>query len=247
MTFLIGLSATLVEPGLRAVVQEAETVSVGAIKSRVLLFATAVGVAIGMALGIAKIIYGWKTAWVVLPFLGLLILLILRAPDTFTALAWDCASATTGPVNIPINMMIALGVSRRSRERPLWPVSGLSDSRRSEPERYFCSTDAARLRRNPGPCGNSGDRRGEGKADVGLVRKAIEAGRARDRIFFGRGSGEPLRVLRSFEDRVSKERSSMTSRARAQKTDLRRDRRGGNIHTPERASSSVPGRGRRPA
>lgn len=112
VTFLIGLSATLVEPGLRAVVQEAETVSVGAIKSRVLLFATAVGVAIGMALGIAKIIYGWKTAWVVLPFLGLLILLILRAPDTFTALAWDCASATTGPVNIPINMMIALGVSR---------------------------------------------------------------------------------------------------------------------------------------
>lgn len=112
VTFLIGLSATLVEPGLRSVVQEAENISVGAIKSQALLFATAVGVAFGMALGIAKIIYGWKTAWVVLPFLGVLFLLILRAPDTFTALAWDCASATTGPVNIPINMMIALGVSR---------------------------------------------------------------------------------------------------------------------------------------
>jgi len=111
--FLIALLSTLVEFGLRVVVLEAEEISAGAIKANALLFATAAGVGIGMAVGMTKIVYGIRMVWIVLPILAALFgLVFLRRSDTMTALAFDCASATTGPVNIPINMMIALGVSR---------------------------------------------------------------------------------------------------------------------------------------
>lgn len=110
---LVALLSTLVEPGLRVVVLEAEEVSAGAIRASALLFATAAGVGIGMAVGTTKIVYGIRTVWIVLPILAVLFgLVLLRRSDTMTALAFDCASATTGPVNIPINMMIALGISR---------------------------------------------------------------------------------------------------------------------------------------
>jgi hypothetical protein len=111
--FLIALLSTLVEPGLRIVVQEAEEISAGAIRANALLFATAIGVGIGMAIGTAKIVYSIRTVWIVLPILVILIaLILLRRSDTMTALAFDCASATTGPVNIPINMLLALGIAR---------------------------------------------------------------------------------------------------------------------------------------
>lgn len=113
VVFVIALLSTLVEPGLRIVVQEAEDISAGAIRAYALLFATAAGVGIGMAIGTAKIIYGIRTVWIVSPILAVLVVLVLlRGSDTMTALAFDCPSATTGPVNIPINMMIALGIAR---------------------------------------------------------------------------------------------------------------------------------------
>jgi hypothetical protein len=34
------------------------------------------------------------------------------APEKMVGIAFDCASATTGPVNIPINVALALGLSR---------------------------------------------------------------------------------------------------------------------------------------
>ncbi len=34
------------------------------------------------------------------------------APEEYVAIAFDSASATTGPVNIPINMALAIGIAK---------------------------------------------------------------------------------------------------------------------------------------
>ena len=108
---VIGFAATLVEPAIQAVAAQAEEITVGALDRKVLIYATAIGCAIGMALGIAKVLYNLKTSYFVVPLLVVLLVLSLVSKDFIVGLAWDCASATTGPVNIPINSAIALGLA----------------------------------------------------------------------------------------------------------------------------------------
>ena len=110
--FAIGFVATLVEPALASVTKEAEITSVGAIPQKLLMLLTAVGFGIGMVLGVVKIMYHINFLWILVPALVILAILGIFCDQTFAALAFDCAGATTGPVNIPVNMAIALGLAR---------------------------------------------------------------------------------------------------------------------------------------
>ncbi len=112
IAFCIGFVATLVEPALASVTAEAENVSVGVITARFLTIVTAFGFAAGMALGVAKIVYNINIIYVLAPSLLLLAVVACFSSQTMGGLAFDCASATTGPVNIPVNMALALGLAR---------------------------------------------------------------------------------------------------------------------------------------
>lgn len=110
--FVLGYFATLVEPALKVLALEVEEISVGAIPNRVLINMVAVGFGTGMALGAFKIVNNIPTSRVIMPILVLSLLLMYFAPEEFVAIAWDSASATTGPVNIPLNMAFALGLAK---------------------------------------------------------------------------------------------------------------------------------------
>lgn len=109
--FVIGYFATLVEPGLKVLALEVEEVSIGAIPSSTLIQAVAVGFGTGMALGMYKIIANITTTKIITPILILILILSRFAPEEFIGIAIDSASATTGPVNIPINMALAVGLA----------------------------------------------------------------------------------------------------------------------------------------
>lgn len=110
--FVLGYFATLVEPALKVLALEVEEVSIGAIPSRVLIHTVAIGFGLGMALGISKILNNISIRNIYTPILILTLILIQIAPQEFVAIAMDSASATTGPVNIPINMALAVGLAR---------------------------------------------------------------------------------------------------------------------------------------
>lgn len=112
VAFCIGFVATLVEPALASVTHEAENISVGVISARTLMLLTAFGFACGMTLGVVKIIYNINFLHILVPALIALAVLGYFCNQTFAAIAFDCAGATTGPVNIPVNMAIALGLAR---------------------------------------------------------------------------------------------------------------------------------------
>jgi hypothetical protein len=112
VAFCIGFVATLVEPALASVTAEAENVSVGVITSKFLLIVTAFGFAAGMALGVTKIIYNISLIHILVPTLLVLAVLGWFSSQTMGGIAFDCAAATTGPVNIPVNMALALGLAR---------------------------------------------------------------------------------------------------------------------------------------
>lgn len=109
--FVIGYFATLVEPGLRALALEIEELSAGAIPSRVLIHGVAIGFGFGMVLGLSRILYDIAFVKILVPLLLIVIVLTFVSPEPFNSIAFDAASATTGPVNIPINMALAVGLA----------------------------------------------------------------------------------------------------------------------------------------
>lgn len=110
--FVVGYFATMVEPGLKALAMEVEEISTGAIPMNVLIKAVGIGFGVGMSLGIVKILNNIPTKTILFPVLLTAMVLGYFAPREFLDIAIDSASATTGPVNIPLNMAIALGLSK---------------------------------------------------------------------------------------------------------------------------------------
>ncbi len=110
--FAVGFFATMVEPGLKALALEVEEISTGAIPMNVLINAVGIGFGLGMSIGIVKILNNIPTKTILFPVLLLAMILGYFAPREFVDIAIDSASATTGPVNIPLNMAIALGLSK---------------------------------------------------------------------------------------------------------------------------------------
>lgn len=110
--FVIGYLATLAEPALHALAMEAEEISVGVLPKQVLIHAVAIGFGTGMALGIAKILFQIPSTTIIIPLLFITIILTYFTPEGIVGIAFDSASATTGPINIPINMAVALGLSK---------------------------------------------------------------------------------------------------------------------------------------
>lgn len=109
--FIIGYFGTLVEPALRTLALEVEEISVGAINNKVLIHGVAAGFGLGMSIGLYKIISNVPYIKIIIPLLVLIVILIFFTPEPYVSIAMDSASATTGPVNIPLNMAIAVGLA----------------------------------------------------------------------------------------------------------------------------------------
>lgn len=109
--FAIGYCGTLVEPALKTLALQVEELSQGAIPQTVLIHGVAAGFGFGMALGLHRIISNISFVRIAIPLLLVIIVLSKVTPEPFPAIAMDSASATTGPVNIPINMAIAVGLA----------------------------------------------------------------------------------------------------------------------------------------
>ena len=109
--FIIGYFGTLVEPALKILALEVEEISIGAIKHNMLIHGVAAGFGLGMGIGLYRIITGIAYIKFLVPLLIIVIILAFFAPDPYGSLAMDSASATTGPVNIPLNMALAIGLA----------------------------------------------------------------------------------------------------------------------------------------
>lgn len=109
--FVIGYLGTLVEPALKSLALEVEELSVGLISHTVLIHAVAAGFGGGMAIGLYKIIGNVPYIKIIVPLLVIVVILAFIVPEPYLSIAMDTASATTGPVNIPINMALAVGLA----------------------------------------------------------------------------------------------------------------------------------------
>ena len=107
--WVLGFGATLAEPDLNALGMTVESLTSGSFKKSTLMYAVSIGVACGISLGVAKIIFEIPIAYLLVP--GYLIAIVLThfSNEEYVNIAWDSAGVTTGPVTVPLVLAMGLG------------------------------------------------------------------------------------------------------------------------------------------
>jgi len=107
----IGFSTTIAEPSLLAVAIKANQVSAGAIGIWGLRIAVALGVAIGITLGVYRIVTGTALYWYIITGYVFVVIQTIYAPRMIIALAYDSGGVTTSTVTVPLVAALGLGLA----------------------------------------------------------------------------------------------------------------------------------------
>ena len=107
--WFLGFGATVAEPALNALGVTAEDLTEGVFKKKTLITAVSVGVACGIALGLAKLIFDLPLVWLIVPGYLAAIVLTMLSDETFVNVAWDSAGVTTGPITVPLVLAMGIG------------------------------------------------------------------------------------------------------------------------------------------
>ena len=108
--WFLGFGATLAEPALNTLGMTVQNLTQGVLMKSTLMYAVSTGVAFGIALGLARIIFDLPLAWLLIPSYLLAALLTLLSSENFVNIAWDSAGVTTGPITVPLVLAMGLGV-----------------------------------------------------------------------------------------------------------------------------------------
>lgn len=109
--FMLGFVATFAEPAVRVLNLEVDKVSGGYIPSKLMLYTLSIGVAVSIALAMARILYGIPLWYFIGPGYLLALGMTLYSTETFTAIAFDAGGVATGPMTVTFILAIALGFS----------------------------------------------------------------------------------------------------------------------------------------
>jgi hypothetical protein len=107
----LGYGATLAEPALRILADRVEELTGGVLGTTLFVQTVAIGVALGLAVGSARIVLGIEITPFFIPALALALVLTFFAPERYTGLAFDAALATTGPVTVPLAVALGSGLA----------------------------------------------------------------------------------------------------------------------------------------
>ena len=108
---LLGFSTTVAEPALIAVSHKAQEASRGALSSLSLRLVVALGVALGLTVGVFRIVTGTPLYWYILAGYLIVAVQTLFAPKLIIPLAYDTGGVTTSTVTVPLVAALGLGLA----------------------------------------------------------------------------------------------------------------------------------------
>ena len=109
--FALGLVATIAEPAVHILSYEVEKASSGSIRDKTILATLSLGVAVFVAFGMAKIIYGIPIHYILVPGYLLALVMMRFCDPTFVAIAFDAGGVATGPMTVTFVLAVALGIA----------------------------------------------------------------------------------------------------------------------------------------
>jgi hypothetical protein len=110
--WVLGFGATLAEPALNALGVTVQNLTNGSFKKSMLMYSVSFGVAIGIMLGIVKLIFDFSVLWILVPGYVLGLVLTYLSTEEFVNVGWDSAGVTTGPVTVPLVLAMGLGFGK---------------------------------------------------------------------------------------------------------------------------------------
>ena len=110
--WILGFGATLAEPALNALGATVENLTNGSFKKSMLMYSVSFGVAIGIMLGIVKLIFDFNILYILIPGYTLGVVLTYLSTEEFVNVGWDSAGVTTGPVTVPLVLAMGLGFGK---------------------------------------------------------------------------------------------------------------------------------------
>ena len=122
--FVIGFITAWSEPSVRVLCSQVEQASTGNIRKRVVLITICIGVAIFVALAMARMAYDIPLLYILIPGYALAIIMFWFTQKEFLAIAIDAGSVATGPITNTFLLSLGLGLSSASGDQDL-AVSGL--------------------------------------------------------------------------------------------------------------------------
>jgi hypothetical protein len=108
---LLGFGTAVAEPTLHALASTLSESTVGSFSKTMLITQAALGVGIGLAVGIIRMLFDIPFLFLLLPFYLLLLLLSLFNDNTYVAVAWDTAGVATGPITVPLVLSFGMGIN----------------------------------------------------------------------------------------------------------------------------------------
>jgi hypothetical protein len=109
--FAFGFATTVAEPDVLILARQVDSVSRGAIDGQAVLYVVALGVAVFVALAMARVVNGISMPLLLMISFGAVIVLSFFAPPEFVPLAYDSGSVTTGVLTAPVVISLAVGLS----------------------------------------------------------------------------------------------------------------------------------------
>ena len=115
--FSIGFATTMAEPALIAIGQKAEEAAQGQLDANKIRILVAIGVAVGITIGVHRIITGDSIHYYIMGGYAVVIVLTYFAPKYIVALAYDLGGVTTSEVTVPLVTALGIGLATQIEGR----------------------------------------------------------------------------------------------------------------------------------
>lgn len=112
----LGFFISVAEPDLHILADQVDTVTAGAIPKITIVLVVSIGIAVMLAFGLVRIVYG-VPLYILLAVLYFVVLVLsfFTTPE-FLAISFDSSGATTGALTVPFILSLAMGVTTMKRD-----------------------------------------------------------------------------------------------------------------------------------
>ncbi|KAF1084221.1 hypothetical protein SPSYN_02625 [Sporotomaculum syntrophicum] len=108
---LLGLVIVIAEPSVWVLNHEVEQVSSGYINQRTMMLTLSIGVAISVALAMARIVYGIPLMYILIPGYAIALIMTHFVSPTFVSLAFDSGGVASGTMTVTFVLAMTVGIA----------------------------------------------------------------------------------------------------------------------------------------
>ena len=123
--FIFGLCVVLAEPAVIVLTGQVEDASSGRIPRSAMLLALALGVGLAVVMALIRTVHSLSIWTFLLPGYAIIMLLMIRTPGLFSAIAFDSGGVATGPMSSAFLLPLAMGAASGSEGATLASSFGM--------------------------------------------------------------------------------------------------------------------------